>query len=471
MSNLTTLIRGRLPLMLIVLIGLGNVLVGLTGIVPALRAHEQLVGEVAAGRQALTDRAAKKGQQTEADTLQLQINSAKAKLDKAASGFWTELQLNGIVDRMYEYADSSGVKIANLQSQQPQSGQGAQNKKTNAFDVRIFRLQVEGTAPQLLNFVARIRELSLPTVTIANLNITRSDTQSTLTVNLQVLTSPFASGEVFSTLPKISTPTRIPSSATPTLTPTSTSTPTITPSPSATPTATATLKPTATAIPGTPTLVPAPPCNDQATETMRRLSFSQVQASSTVCQTQIWNIALDRAYDIVIDIERRSGDGQYRIELHDRDDNIVTTALSSSDGRGILVAKSGSGTYTIRVVPLAASETWGYSIALWKGMPSLSFSFTQSSYSSHTSLGDRANITRWRYVLTSSQSYHVEVVRTDGNLEYTVAVLDAMGQPLTSIQSSDGNVDLALTSNAGTYFVEIMAVGGTSGSYRISLVP
>jgi hypothetical protein len=204
---------------------------------------------------------------------------------------------------------------------------------------------------------------------------------------------------------------------------------------------------------------------------MRRLAFSQVEASSTVCQTKIWTIALDRAYDFVIDIERRSGDGQYRIELHDSSDNVVTSARSSVDGRGILVSKSGPGSYTVNIMPLAASGMWGYSIALWKGMPSLSFSFTQSSYSSHTSLADRTNITRWRYVLTSSQSYHVEVVRSDGNLEYTVTVLDASGKLLTSAQSSDGNASIDVSTNAGTYFVEITAQSGTSGSYRISLVP
>ncbi len=474
-STVTDSIRSnliaRLPFLLVVLIGLGNALFGITAILPPLRAHEDLQAQVSDGQQMLADRKAQKGQQTEADVLQAQIDGAEANLEKAASLFWTELQLNGIMGRLYEYADASGVRIVNLQSQQP-SGQSAQPKKNDGYDVRTFRLQVEGPVPQLLNFVARIRELSLPTVNAGSLNIARSDKQNTLTMNLLVFTSPYATGEVFSTLPKLSTPTRIPPSAAPvTLSPTPTVLPpTSTPLPMSTlPPATPTLKPSPTA--GTPTLAAAQECSDQATETLRRLVFSEVQAATTACQSQVWNITLDRAYDIVIDIERRSGNGQYRLELHDNHNTVVTTAPSSIDGRGILVAKAGPGAFTVNVVPLAATGNWAYSIALWKGMPSLSFSFTQSSYSSHTSAGDKANVTRWRYVLTSSQSYHVEVVRTDGNLEYSVAVLDAAGKPLTSSRSSDGNATIALTSNAGAYFVEVTARGGTSGSYRISLVP
>jgi hypothetical protein len=206
-------------------------------------------------------------------------------------------------------------------------------------------------------------------------------------------------------------------------------------------------------------------------QVMQRLYFSQVQGASLVCQTQLWNFTLGQTYTYVVEIDRRSGSGQYRIELYDSSNTLITTTQSNVDGRGILAVRSGVGNYTLRVVPLTAAGDWAYSIALWIGMPSLSFAYGQSSYSSHTSLEGQANITTWRYVLNSGQSYHIEVARTDGTLEYSLRVLNAAKQQIASTRSSNGSVSIDLVTGVGTYYAEVTALDGTTGSYRISLVP
>ena len=90
------------------------------------------------------------------------------------------------------------------------------------------------------------------------------------------------------------------------------------------------------------------------------------------------------------------------------------------------------------------------SVAIWKGLPSLSFTLTQNSYSSHTSIEGRSNITNWRYVLNNGpQTYRIEVTRTDGNIEYDLVVTDSNGKPVATTKSSDGNAVIMLTTGRG----------------------
>lgn len=204
---------------------------------------------------------------------------------------------------------------------------------------------------------------------------------------------------------------------------------------------------------------------------MRKLVFSQPQESATICQPHVWDFTLDKSYDYVLDVERRSGNGQFRMELRDANNAVITSSLSSIDGRGLLVATSDTGNYTLTITPTTATGTWVYSVAIWKGLPSLSFTLTQNSYSSHTSVEGKSNIMNWRYVLNGGpQTYRIEVTRTDGNLEYDMIVTDANDKPVATTKSSGGNAVIMLTTGRGTYTVQIIAANGTSGSYRIGLV-
>jgi hypothetical protein len=171
-----------------------------------------------------------------------------------------------------------------------------------------------------------------------------------------------------------------------------------------------------------------------------------------------------------MDVVRRSGSGQYRMELHDSNDGLVASTLNSVDGRGILVSNSNSGSYTLKIVPLSATGTWIYDIAIWPGLPMLSFAWIQNSYSSHTGIGPHGNTMIWDYTLTgSAQSYKIALIRTDGNLEYDVIVVDAANKQISAAKSSSGNSVLNLTSGGGNYSVHVTTVEGTNGSYQITL--
>jgi hypothetical protein len=159
------------------------------------------------------------------------------------------------------------------------------------------------------------------------------------------------------------------------------------------------------------------------------------------------------------------------MELRDVADKIVVSTLSSVDGRGILVSDTVPGDYTLNIIPLATTGTWAYDIAIWPGLPALSFSWAQNSYSNHTKTGTQSNVMTWSYTLTgAAQAYRIESTRTDGNLEYDMVVVDTAGKQIAESKSDGGNATIPVTTGAGAYFVRVTTVDGTSGSYRIALV-
>jgi len=219
----------------------------------------------------------------------------------------------------------------------------------------------------------------------------------------------------------------------------------------------------------TPTLVGQ--CNPQDVQAMSQLYFAKIQRVPNICNTQIWGFEIKKQEPVVLDIVRKSGSGQYRMELRDSTGQLIAATRSSVDGRGILVATPVPDSYTLTLIPLIATGTWVYDIAIWRGLPALSFSWAQNSYSSHTSTDAQSIIMTWAYTLaTSAQPYNIEVTRTDGNLEYELSVLDSAGKQIATTKSSNGNAVLNLTADRGTFSVHVTTADGTSGSYRIALV-
>jgi len=481
-----------LPTALIILLLLGNVVFAIAVVLPQWTAHENLALQVDTGKKTLDARLAQQNSQDDARVLQSQIDGAQTKLEQASTIFLTQAQVDELLSKVYRYAADNDVKIVSLQAQQPASKAADPKASPKTYDQRVFRLQVDGNIVNLMNFLAQFREASLPGVSLTGLTANRGKNQTdSMTMGLVMLVSPYANGDAFADLPQSNmriavlpspTPTQPTATATATLPPTATPTP-LPPTPTAVP-PTPTLKPSATArITGTavaqvstadasaPTPVPAGQCATQDAQAMRKLVFSQPQESATICQPQSWTFTLDKSYDYVLDVERRSGTGQFRMELRDGNNALIDSSFSSIDGRGLLVATSDTGNYTLTITPLTATATWVYSVAIWKGLPSLSFTLTQNSYSSHTSIEGKSHITNWRYTLNSGpQTYRVEVTRTDGNLEYDMVVSDANDKPVATTKSSGGNAVIMLTTGRGTYNVQIVATNGTSGSYRIGLV-
>jgi Tfp pilus assembly protein PilO len=195
LENLWDYVRGNLfsvlPIAIIAIMGLGYTLFVASSILPRWSTRNELAAQMAAAQEAMAEAQA---QQMSPEVLQAQIASMQARLHSATDVFLSESQVAEILDRLYQYADESGVKIVDLQSQpSPQTAKEGEVGVAPLYDVRVFRLQVAGSTPLLMDFVARIREASAPGVVITNLNIGEQDGYDTLTMDILFYVSPYAS--------------------------------------------------------------------------------------------------------------------------------------------------------------------------------------------------------------------------------------------------------------------------------------
>lgn len=271
-----------LPFILVVVLFVGSAVFCALSVIPPWRTYETLSAEGTAVSAAIAEQATVQAQaQLEnAQVMRGQAANAGDDLEVAADVFWNDVQIDGVLDRLYGYADASSVTLTMLQSpqaapaRQARVGRDGEAVAAPAYSVRVLQLQVNGTLPQLMNFIARLREAVIPSVVVSNLAMDERQERGgnavgTLRLEMLIYTSQFASGEVFASLPELITPSPVPptptlppptETPTPTLTPSPspTFTPSLTPSPSPTFTATTTpLPPTATPLP--PTATPIPP--------------------------------------------------------------------------------------------------------------------------------------------------------------------------------------------------------------------
>lgn len=264
LSSLRERLMRLLPLLIILMAVMGMVLFAVRAVLPAWRDFDALSTVVATQEMAVGTMIAAQNDNDNLAILEHQISSVQENLQAASNVFLTEAEAEQVLNRLYGYAYSRGVRIVNLQAQQPVQPVQPTGPRatpiviTTAYETTIMQLQVVGAVANLIDFVAHVREASLPSVNIETMNVVRTGDQATLTMVLLLYTSPYASGEVLSQIPSPGpspTPTDTP---TPTLTPTETPiVPTETPfTPSATPTETPTLTLTPSETPDEPTPMP-----------------------------------------------------------------------------------------------------------------------------------------------------------------------------------------------------------------------
>lgn len=146
---------------------------------------------------------------------------AQAALDEAASIFLSEAEAAEVLNRLYQYADESDVEIVSLQErgagEVEAEGTGAgeeKQEKKDTYDVRVFRLQVEGTPSDLIAFVSRIEEAAYKGFVITNVNIAEGEERPILTMDITLYTSPYSPGAAVQATPVI-TPVPTPANLTP----------------------------------------------------------------------------------------------------------------------------------------------------------------------------------------------------------------------------------------------------------------
>jgi hypothetical protein len=236
-----------LPLLLIAAILVGLAAFGITTVMPKWQTHGDMQTEIAANSAAVTATAS--ARQGEAEVLNAQMISMDNRLADAGSVFLTSAQADSMLDKLYVYAKDSQVEIVKLELQP-----AAEVVETAAYSVRTFSLEVSGKVTYLMQFMVRIKEASAPSLVFGNVAITESEQQATLTMDLLMYVSPYASGTALDNLPEhsISTPNA------PTPTPLATTPAPQVVAPTATEAATETA-PDAPAITATPTsILPTP---------------------------------------------------------------------------------------------------------------------------------------------------------------------------------------------------------------------
>ena len=132
-------VRSKLPLILLIIIGLVNGGFALLMIVPHWQEHNVLAADVET-RQTAVDR--KIAEENDAmDVLEAQLESVQSQLDTAAALFLTETETDSILDRLYNYAAISGVEITELLAHPPAEDGTPQPE---AYRVLAYHLEIQG---------------------------------------------------------------------------------------------------------------------------------------------------------------------------------------------------------------------------------------------------------------------------------------------------------------------------------------
>ena len=182
------------------LLVVGYLIFAIRTLVPRWQQRSELTAASATVEAAYADRTAQ--QQAVAGQISEQIEAAQAVFDETANRFLTEDQAAAFLDGLYDSAAQTAVSIVDLQARAVPLGASAGGEKP-VYDIRQFRLEVTGPLPQLNQFVGRIEQTAVPSVSLQNLAITEGldENSAVLTLDLLLHTSPFSTGESVANLP------------------------------------------------------------------------------------------------------------------------------------------------------------------------------------------------------------------------------------------------------------------------------
>lgn len=153
-------------------------------ILPKLKARDELVTELMAAER---DIQSVDPSQSGSSQLEQEVATAQSRLDAAAGFFLDEAEAAQVLSNLYQLAAESQIEITDLQTQPVPEGEGK-----SIYDARTFRLQAEGDAASLIDFVSRLRGKTAGKLTIANVNMVESEGTNILSMDLTLYTSPYA---------------------------------------------------------------------------------------------------------------------------------------------------------------------------------------------------------------------------------------------------------------------------------------
>lgn len=168
-----------LPLVMITFLGLAFGLLTALGVVPAVQARSARLAQLPAAERAL--QAAQATQAAIPGQVQATIDQAAERLARAGDHFLSESAAANALNSLYQYAQASGVTIAEIQNQTNLPDLDATTSLTSTHTMRTLGLRATGEMPNLINFVARIRESRQSGFVLTNLRIGVASTAATTT--------------------------------------------------------------------------------------------------------------------------------------------------------------------------------------------------------------------------------------------------------------------------------------------------
>lgn len=149
-----------LPVVILIVMGLGYLRVIMLSIIPNSRIMSDKTAQLASVRKEVVE--AERAQQRVPEKLRADLARAQKALDEKADFFLSEAQAAEALRRLSQYAEQAGVAIVGLEQQpSPEKGEADLQGLSDIHDVETFRLQVEGSLPDLVSFVSRIEEISI----------------------------------------------------------------------------------------------------------------------------------------------------------------------------------------------------------------------------------------------------------------------------------------------------------------------
>lgn len=138
-------------------------------------------------------RAAQREQESQTpERVRAEIEAARAELTEEAAIFLGQDEAAAALDRLYRYADETGINILSLQSDTAPPSEA--EEASTLYSVQSFRLEAQGEINDLLNFLGQIEESAYLGFNVTNVMLEAGTSGTKLTFDLVLYTSPYATG-------------------------------------------------------------------------------------------------------------------------------------------------------------------------------------------------------------------------------------------------------------------------------------
>ncbi len=189
--------QSLLALVAVIVLGVANVLVVRSSVLPLWQDKGKLTSQLASEKKELEK--ARQAQGTSVEDLQKKIDAQQSALDKLANLFLSDAQTTEALNNIYQYASESQVEITSLQTQPSPPGE----EQKESYSVKGYRLEANGTLPNLLDFISRIKEAGLESFVMTNVNIAEGEGKYTLSMDIALYSSTLSPGAVVQPTPGV----------------------------------------------------------------------------------------------------------------------------------------------------------------------------------------------------------------------------------------------------------------------------